>query len=156
MKRSEHLEPLSHDHYAGLHVVRRLQSGLEKRAPAEEMEAFVVHFWDTYLVEHFRQEEALLVPALERTEGSELAVQMMGEHRALRRITEAMRAGTSAEDALDRFATVLQAHIRFEEREVFPYLEQHLRPAALQTIGAQLHAEHVDPDLSWPVPFWEG
>ena len=83
MKRSEQLEPLSHDHYEGLQVARRLRTGLATSAPPEEMAAYMVHFWDTYLTEHFRQEETLLVPALEAADGAGLAEQMVSEHRAL-------------------------------------------------------------------------
>lgn len=154
MKRSPELEPLSHDHFEGLLVVRRLRSGLAKAAPRDEMAAFVVHFWDAYLTVHFQQEETHLVAPLERIGGSGLAAQMVGEHRRIRDAVEAMRAGTSATDAVRSFADVLRAHIRFEEREVFPYLERHLDPDTLRAIGAQLRAEHVDADLSWPVAFW--
>lgn len=155
MKRSEHLEPLSHDHYEGLQVARRLRTGLAKSAPPEEMAAYVVHFWDTYLTEHFRQEETLLVPALEAVDGAGLAEQMVSEHHALASRVDALRARTAVTETIDEFAQLLKAHIRFEERRAFPYLEQHLDDAALQRVGTRLHADHVDADLSWRVSFWE-
>lgn len=153
MKRSEQLEPLSHDHFEGLLVARRLKGGLAKGASAAEMAAFIVHFWDAHLVNHFRQEEELLVGPLEQTGGAELAARMTAEHRSLLAHVEVLR-GEAAAGAVEHFAAALPAHIRFEERELFPYLEAQLDPLALERIGARLRAEHVDVDLSWPVAFW--
>lgn len=155
MKRSVHLEPLSHDHFEGLHVARRLRAGLARNASAREMAAFVVHFWDAYLVHHFRQEEEFLVEPLERTGGAELAARMIDEHRALGALVDAMREPRQASsDVVEPFAATLPAHIRFEERVLFPHLERRLDPATLEAVGDQLRARHVEADLSWPVPFW--
>lgn len=155
MKRSEHLEPLSHDHFEGLQVARRLREGLRRDAPREVMEAYVVHFWDTYLTEHFRQEETLLVEPLQRTGGAKLAEQMLSEHRALGSLVDGMRNETGSTNSLAEFAASLKSHIRFEERRLFPHLEQRLEESALQPIGRRLRASHVDGDLSWHVSFWE-
>jgi hemerythrin-like domain-containing protein len=153
MKRTEHLEPLSHDHYAGLHVAMRLRKGLAKGAAADEMATFIVHFWDAYLVNHFRQEEELLVEPLQRTGGAELSARMTREHGQLLSLVDGMRE-TPGNALIEKFAALLPEHIRFEERELFPYLEEHLDAPTLAAIGNQLQAEHVDPDLSWPVEFW--
>ena len=155
MKRSEHLQPLSHDHYAGLQVARRMKSGAEKGADRSEMAAFLVYFWDTYLSEHFRQEEEHLVAALRSSNGAALAERMIEEHRGLERRVDAMRTETPDLAAFDEFASLLNAHIRFEEREAFPHLEENLADEDLLRIGRTLHDEHVDADLTWREAFWE-
>lgn len=154
MKRSRHLEPLSHDHYAGLQVARRLRSGLDHGADPKEMRAFVVHFWDTYLVEHFRQEEELLLAPLDQSGGAVFAERLVDEHRRLERLAEECRSGTANHEVISSFRERLKAHIRFEERMLFPHLEERLEPEALRKIGVALHDRHVDVDLSWPTPFW--
>lgn len=155
MKRSEHIEPLSQDHYQGLQVTRRLKTGIDRGVDVSEMVTFVLRVWDEHLVYHFEQEEALLVSPLEQCGGAVLAERMVAEHRALRTRTEAMREGTAGGEAIEAFAESLRAHIRFEEREVFPYLEQHLSPADLEAMGERLHALHEGTDTAWPAPSWE-
>jgi len=155
MKRSEHIQSLSHDHYQGLHVARRLKAGLDAGAPLAQMIDYVSEVWDTHLVNHFHLEETVLIEPLERSGGSELAKQMLDEHQALRQLLATMRAGSADRETVDTFGENLRAHIRFEEREVFPHLEDRLAESDLAEVGEQLRAIHSVTDADWPVPAWE-
>lgn len=59
----------------------------------------------------------------------DLAQRLQGDHSELRRLSARLTQPCS-EDLL-AFATLLTAHVRFEEREMFAVLERHLdTPAA--------------------------
>jgi hemerythrin-like domain-containing protein len=156
MKRSDALQPLSHDHYQGLVVVRRLQQGLDRDAPPDVMADYAQHVWTAHLARHFEQEEAhLLVPLREAgDDGRALATQMLDEHHQIRAHVEAL--GDSATSEVVRtLADALRAHIRFEERTLFPFLEATCDPVALQAIGTELEDAHEDTDLDYTPAFWE-
>ena len=156
MKRAEALQPLSHDHYNGLIVVRRLRQGLERSASPDVMGAYVQHVWTHHLAHHFEQEEMHLLGPLRQAgdEGRALAGQMLDEHRRIHDLVDAL-AGDPAPDALGTLAEAMQAHIRFEERRLFPFLEETCEEATLHAIGTHLHAQHEEADLGWTPAFWE-
>lgn len=138
MKRSAALEPLSHDHFESLHLARRLRTALDARADAGPLAAEVVRFWEDALAGHFQQEEALLVEPLGRVGGGDLAARMVAEHAAIRALIEAVRGAPAEPGPVGAFADALPAHVRFEEREVFPHLERRLAPEALRALGEAL------------------
>ena len=156
MKRSKHLEPLSHDHYEGLVIAGRLQKGLSKQAPPDVMAAYVVHFWKTHLAHHFQQEETYLVPLLEESSSTEeLAERMVKEHQRIRElVTRAEEDASSSAQPLAELSRLMKAHIRFEEREVFPALEAQMPEAVLREVGTQLQEGHAEADLGWTTAFW--
>lgn len=156
MQRSTHLEPLSHDHFEGLLVARRVRAGLARKAPPEVIAPYVAHFWKHYLSRHFEQEEALLLPLLDRIGAGALGERMVREHRSLEELVTALdEVGPERASTLGTFAATLRDHIRFEERELFPELERRAAEADLVQVGQQLDAAHVDADLDWPQVFWE-
>lgn len=155
MKRSKHLEPLSHDHYEGLVVAGRLQKGLSKQASLDVMAAYIAHFWKTHLAHHFQQEETHLLPLLEESSSTKaLAERMVEEHVRIRELVTLAEKDVSAQP-LAELSRMMKAHIRFEEREVFPALEAQMPEEVLQEVGAQLQAGHAEEaDLSWDPTFW--
>ena len=156
MKRSEHLEPLSHDHYEGLLIAGRIRKGLSRQASPEVMAAYVAHFWESHLARHFHQEEALLLPLLSGMGEATLAERLVDEHRLIRElVTQAREAADGTAQKLAELSDRMKAHIRFEERELFPALEAQIPEATLRKIGAQLQATRIDADLSWDPAFWE-
>ncbi|MBN3561561.1 hypothetical protein [Aliamphritea spongicola] len=78
------------------------------------------------LLEHFGEEEKLFAHLLQ----GDLKLQFEEEHRELRRLAE---ADTDAER--EAFARLLRAHVRFEEREMFNWLEQHHSGALATAVG---------------------
>ncbi len=157
MKRDKNLETLSWEHHDGLVVALRIKKGLERQADPDEMIKYVLHIWENLLVGHFRREETALVELLRRTEkGKHLADRLLQEHELFRRIIgEFRRHGSEVSGSLQDFAELLSVHIRFEEKEVFPAVEQQASPEELQKIGAYLKEQHVLGDKDWPVEFWK-
>jgi hemerythrin-like domain-containing protein len=136
MKRSAALEPLSHDHHAGLAFVARLRKAQRDGADPAPLVAEVARFWREHLVPHFEEEEAFVLPVL-REGAPGLAAQMLDEHRAIRPLAEAPEAGWAG---LGAFTDALAGHIRFEEREAFPAAER--LAADLDRLGEQIRGAH--------------
>lgn len=70
---------------------------------------------------HFQFEERELLPVA----SAALAERTLAEHRRLRVMVEALRQHCDAGTLRD-FGDSLVAHVRFEERELFPMLEKSL------------------------------
>ena len=135
MKRADALQPLSHDHYEGLHLAARLRKALRADTDLTGWPDEIAAFWREHLVPHFADEEATVLPVLEAG-APDLASQMTREHAEIERLVREIDAST---DALGTFADALAAHIRFEEREAFPAAE---RLADAETLAAIAH--HLD------------
>jgi hemerythrin-like domain-containing protein len=155
LKRSEQLNPLSHDHYNGLLVARRLQAGIDRGADPAVMSDYAVHFWDVELERHFRQEEEVLLEALKRID-PEQAGRMVDEHRQIAQLIRGLRdCRAECAELLDELVRLLPEHIRFEERKAFPTLEKECPPEELDAMGQQLKSDHPEADLGWEEAFWE-
>lgn len=139
MKRSDALEPLSHDHHEGLAFVARLRRAQRADEDPAPLAAEVAAFWREHLVPHFQEEEAFVLPILEDG-AAPLAAQMVEEHRAIRALVETASATPDSWGGLTLFADVLAAHIRFEEREAFPAAER--LASDLDRLGEQIHHAH--------------
>ncbi len=156
MKRSEHLQPLSHDHYEGLTVAARIRKGLQNESPPSEIAAYVANFWDDHLSTHFELEEELLLPLMSEMEAGDLADRMLDEHRKIEGLViSAREAVNDVGSALEELSEMMKAHIRFEERTLFPAIEEQAAPEALHEAGRRLEDAHRSADLSWNPVFWE-
>ena len=148
--------PLSQDHYEGLLIAERIRRGLSKKASPEVIAEYVAHFWKSHLATHFQQEEALLLPLIAEMEEATLAKRLVDEHRLIRELVTLARddARERAQRLLE-LSRLIKAHIRFEERVLFPALEEQIPEETLGKTGARLQAAHSDADLNWNPAFWE-
>lgn len=140
MKRSAALEPLSHDHHAGLVFAAEVRRALRAEADPAPLADDVAAFWRDHLVPHFRDEEAFVVPLL-RTGAAATADRLVQEHEDLRALVQSVEAGPDAA-VLGAFADALVAHIRFEEQDAFPTAERLADAATLARLSAELHHRH--------------
>lgn len=148
MKRHPDLREFSDDHHQGLVNALRLKrtAAGEGVTPVEAAQAFL-KFWreDTSL--HFRKEEEVLLPVVARYGGNlrdECMVVMLAQHARIRGLT--MQLGDEVEreevqrETLQALGEQLEAHIRLEERALFPALEESLPEEALNEISSRLAA----------------
>lgn len=126
MKRDERLAGLSSDHHQALVLARRIEAG------ALSLIEVVARF-DAELAPHFAIEEELLLPALRAIGVSDLARRTADDHAKIRDALS--RAQTGDARALADFAALLAAHVRFEERELFPACEGRLEASVLQEVA---------------------
>lgn len=133
MKRANALADLSREHHTALVWASRAVrvASADGHAAAEVMSALIAVF-ERELEPHFKIEEAGLLPALHEAGEVALVERTLAEHRQLRATMLRIRDGEAA--ALAVFGKALQAHVRFEERELFPLAEQRLAPARLAAL----------------------
>lgn len=144
MKRHPALVTLSHEHHHGLRWARKLRE-LDPEIPEDRLRALASEFleaWDSEINPHFWKEEEILLPLHAREGESNIPEihQMLQQHISLRR--EVLRLKEQADRTiLGKLAELLTDHIRLEEREVFPRIEQDCSQELLGTINEQLEQE---------------
>ncbi len=133
MKRDDRLRPLSVDHHHGLVLARRtrLAAAGEEKLRAEAW-AHVVSVFATELEPHFVAEEQAMFPPLAAAGGGDEVQRVREEHATLRGYVASEPTDLCA--ALLAFGTLLEAHIRYEERTLFPLAESLLSDAELAKI----------------------
>ena len=140
MKRHPALVPLSDDHHQELVQARRLVRAAEG-APEERLAAgaaYVETFF-TETVEHFRREEESVFPLYAAHAGANdpLLRRTLEEHMQLHGLVRALRsevaAGEVTAETLAALGSLLQAHVRFEERELFEEIQRVVPEAELRS-----------------------
>lgn len=140
------LRRLSADHARWMAAVgRRAGEGEAGRA------ARLLALWEAEILPHCRGEEDVLLPELASRipEADAVIVFTLGDHVALRRLARELRAaGGTDHGAADGLARKLAEHVAFEERTLFPALQETLgcdRLAALSTEMARAQGRKLRP-----------
>jgi hemerythrin-like domain-containing protein len=139
MRRSASLAALSRDHQHGLAVARRLIRATADTAP--DARARFLAFWRSEGARHFRIEEEVLLPAFAGRVPAdhEAIVRVLVEHVDVqRRAAELESEPSLPPEALHELGEVLHGHIRYEERELFPLIEQELPDAELKGLAVTM------------------
>jgi hypothetical protein len=145
-KRAEALVPLSHDHHEALVAGMRLRRAAEATADAER--AVFLHFWRERCAPHFRAEEEVLLPAF-ATYGDPydpVVLRVLGDHVAIRERAARLERASATPAALHELGELLTAHVRLEERELFPLVERTLPPDAMAALAAALGEAEAEAD----------
>jgi hemerythrin-like domain-containing protein len=159
MKRTQELRTLSEDHHHGLVQARRLRRAADEATSTEPVAEEFLDFWQKETTIHFRKEEEVLLPVMAR-HGGELSrepiVVMLQGHAQIRalvmRLSDETMGGNVRPETLREIGEQLEAHIRLEEREVFPLIEKLLSEAALTELAARLEVKEAGPLVEPWVP----
>jgi iron-sulfur cluster repair protein YtfE (RIC family) len=138
MKRHRSLAPLSHDHHRALVQARRLKRVRESSDPGRVARAFL-RFFAEETVRHFREEEELVFPAvLDCPAAREPLVQSLLQHERLyelaKLLREALDTGRPITPIMQELGDLLVAHVRHEERCLFPLIEEFVYDSTLAAI----------------------
>jgi iron-sulfur cluster repair protein YtfE (RIC family) len=125
MRRSAALASLSRDHHEALVLAQKLRRATPATVTTSR-ESFLA-YWQAHGQNHFRLEEEILFPAYAAHGDPHhaLIARALCDHVAIRHHAQAL--GGAAEptlDALHELGHQLAAHVRLEERQVFPLIEQ--------------------------------
>ena len=145
MKRAEALRPLSREHLVALLAAKKLKEADDLE---EETRAFL-EFWRNDGKRHFRVEEEVLLPgwAMHAEVDSDGVRRMLDEHLAIRREALRLEAGEATLEEARELGGLLHDHVRFEERRLFPMVEEALGPDDLARLGASIEeAQAAMPD----------
>lgn len=142
--RHKSLYPLSHHHHHALFMALNLRrAGTEKsKRSAVEIKKELQDFWEPDGQEHFREEEEILLPAyaahgsLDRPEISEMLIEHVKIRSLIYQITN------MEEDyipLMQELGQMLEAHIRKEERILFPMMEDAFPEEVLKKLAPLFH-----------------
>ncbi|KAB2927380.1 MAG: hemerythrin domain-containing protein [Dechloromonas sp.] len=123
MKRSPALRQLSREHHTALSLALRIAKANDTVA-REALLASVPRLFNDELEPHFQEEERSLLPQLATAGEMALVARTLAEHAQMRALAAAIAIGNAS--ALAPFGELLQAHVRFEERELFAVAERRL------------------------------
>lgn len=150
MKRNENLIPLSREHHFGLLCSWKIREGVKLGIDYNRIKAYVNYFWEERLRHHFTAEDTVFEPL----EHDDQFIAMEMEHVEIKQLIESINDSENT-DLLLAFADALQNHIRFEEREFFPAIEQNLSETELKKIGDQLANLVSEGEDKYPDEFWK-
>lgn len=155
LKRDKNLVWLSREHHDALLLVWKIRQGIMLSAAFTRIVDYIVYFVDEELEPHFQSEEKFVFPELSVHDGNRLKAE--DQHRQLRNyFTDFQKRAVVSEQNLSSFADLLEEHIRFEERMLFPIVQQQLSPYRLENIGKSLVAFQTSKKcLIWKDEFWK-
>ena len=138
MERSEALAPLSRDHHQALYRALKLKRADESSAVQALRE--MIEFFDSDGALHFGVEEEVLLPLYVRDAGAdpddEAIVRVLTDHVWIRARIAALRESDQPSVVeLRELGQRLEAHIRHEERVLFPAIELALSAEQLASLG---------------------
>jgi iron-sulfur cluster repair protein YtfE (RIC family) len=157
-RRHESLIPLSREHHYGLLVCLRIHRGIEKHKAdldwLSQRAEKVIRFFESDLKTHFAVEETIVFPAMSEIEETSTVIEkLIEEHRAITSLIQRLqqvRGLLQLSRLLREFANLLEAHIRREERVLFPCYERNIPPQqagqvkiqVLEVIGSAMKPKH--------------
>jgi hypothetical protein len=138
VKRAEALRPLSREHLGALLAAKKLR---EADDLAQAKRAFL-DFWQEDGRRHFRIEEEVLLPtwALYAEVDRPGVARLLDEHLTIRRGALRLAGGEASLEEARHLGTLLHDHVRFEERELFPLVEEALDAKSLDRLTAAIEA----------------
>jgi len=152
IKRHQALVSFSKDHHFVLLLVWKIKQGLATAVATERITKYILYFFEEYLLQHFKEEEQSLFPKLPKDNGLRQLAEK--EHELIYGIIRQLQHQKQNAKLLKQFAETLKSHIRFEERELFAYLQQTLTESVLETIISQDNSPGIDKDSRWQDQFW--
>lgn len=136
---------LSRDHHQALGQAMAMRRANDDNAA--EVAAEFVTFFDQHADPHFNIEEQVLIrmfiefvdPA---TADDPVVTQVLREHGEIGAQVEVLRGGEASTDTVRELGELLDAHVRLEERQLFPMIEDQLTEAQLTELEAAMQAAH--------------
>lgn len=154
IKRSEFLLPLSRDHHFSLLFAWKIKQGLNREVDVERIKKYVAYFWQSHMEQHFREEEEILFPPITDA----LVTRAIEEHGVISNLVQEIVTPneTAATEKLKALSELVDEHVRYEERILFPHLERQLPDHIKREIAEKLTKnESSETADDYPDEFWK-
>ena len=150
-KRLPELQGISKEHHDGLMLSWKIRTGTAKGVAPARIRRYCQRFLREQLKPHFNIEESVLFPVLGMDHPG--VRKAMAEHRRLQRL---INGHSDAVVAVALIEEELEAHIRFEERQLFNLIQEAATPEQLAEIE-KAHADLLQPEAKGKPEdvFWE-
>ena len=144
MKRHESLAPLSREHHAALLLAQLLKKNAAAyKGMPEDTEGKILYaagFYSSNLIPHFADEEKVFEKLKGKSVHLDDAIkETIAEHVLLRKLFEEIANQQDPLTFNDTLGRSLEKHIRKEERELFPMIENAADETTLASIAKLLH-----------------
>lgn len=136
IKRSEHIVQLSREHHFSLLFCWKVRKGVKTQIEVNRILKYIFYFWEDHLLPHFSEEDILFEHV-----DDEHVQRAYKEHKEINETVEKLRSAESDEEKISlssKVADLVDSHVRFEERELFPHLERAIPESTLKIIGEKL------------------
>jgi hemerythrin-like domain-containing protein len=153
IKRHHALIRFSREHHQGLLLVWKIRTGLKSQIDTDRIIRYVRFFFENDLLNHFRDEERLLFSYFDKNDI--LIKKAWAEHEEIYRFISELQTGKNQVELLQKLASSLEAHIRFEERELFNFMQSNMPEKKLLELIEQHANITTDTCLNWPDEFWK-
>lgn len=113
---------------------------LREATDLDEAARTFLDFWRGDGIRHFRTEEEVLLPtwAVHGEVDRDGVARMLGDHLAIRREALRLEAGDTTLEEAQALGQLLHDHVRFEERQLFPKVEDALDAASLSSLAVAI------------------
>ena|SRR5690606_20608652 len=153
IKRSEHIVQLSKEHHFSLLFCWKVRVGIKKEIEHDRIIDYINYFWKDHLLPHF-QEEDILFSFVDDA----FVKRAYEEHNTINATVKQLNLSTKKEQAglISHIADLVDAHVRFEERELFPHLEKAIAEPKLVEIGRRI--KELQPEIEQDLfadEFWK-
>src|SRR5690554_3633679 len=153
IKRSEHIIQLSREHHFSLLFCWKVRKGIKNEIDPKRIIQYILYFWKEHLLPHFSEEDILFEHV-----DDELVQRAYTEHHEINDLVSSLGSKNEEEKVLvaSKIADLVDSHVRFEERELFPHLEAAIDESQLAKIGEKLLEAQPEPlqDI-YPDEFWK-
>lgn len=154
LKRHPALIPLSKDHHFGLLLCWKIRMGIKKEIEEERIATYVDYFFQNHLLTHFEEEEKYIFTLLD--EKDEKRKKAERQHRKIGRLVEKLSTEPDhREVTLGQIEEEVEGHIRFEERDLFPYIQTTQNETQLEKLRKKIEEIHHATNEIWEDQFWE-
>jgi hemerythrin superfamily protein len=157
MKPDMCLSPLLQQNHDALENCSRIRNGIKKNTDVAILKDFASTYWNKDLELHIQAEEEALLPKLEKFSFSPHYLHMIRrDHDLIRTLIERIGVDGHEHKVYDVLASLVQYHVFFEERVLFPKVNEVLNEQQLQELGNSLLGYKIANNFSgYPVKFWE-
>lgn len=139
IKRSKAFVQFSKEHHFGLLQVWQIRQDIATGIDTQLISKHTLDFFNKDLRAHFKREEDHLFSKLPA--GDLLREQAEKEHSQLYQLIDNISQNESDNQLLTKFASLLESHIRFEERILFNHLQEIMGEEELVRLLVEVEAD---------------
>lgn len=149
VKRHESLYPLSHHHHHALVAALKLKrAGTSKgNLTAKELQEELSNFWYPGGVQHFREEEEVLLATFSYYGDidTDLIHDMLTQHIKIHgMVNKLLNEDNPKMEDFQELGHFLDAHIKKEERKIFPLIEEKVPEDILWKMNNHFHVNNIE------------
>ncbi len=139
IKRNAHIVKLSRDHHASLLFCWKIRQGIKYHVALERLIKYIQYFWQHHFSIHFKEEEQFLFAPIK----DEVVRKAIDEHQKIETFIEniSLPGTENQKERMLEIAEMVNDHVRYEERILFPHLEKKLSDQQLEKIGREINTE---------------